>query len=493
MTELHLPKVNVNEDTATVVAWAVPDGAPVKPGDVVCTVETNKAAVDLEAEAAGYLRHRARPGQECAVQEVLGFITGSADEPLPELEWLPLPEAAAPSETRQAESDAAEGKVHTTLKARRLAEELGVDISSIKTEGVIREKDVRAFGKSAPRAKPAPSPAAGGRFNAAIVGTGSYVPERVLTNDDVIGIANINSSDEWIRAKVGVVTRHFASDDEATSDLAIKAAERAMQSAGVSAEQIGLIILATTVPDRIFPATACIVQGKLGASNAMAFDASVMCTGSVFALDIARRYIEDGSVEYALVIGSEVYSRLLDFTDRNTCIYFGDGAGAMVIGRAAPGEQGIITSYVQTNGSLYETITAPAGGTRMPPTHETVDKKLHCFRMDSKGVWAFATEAFPRAVRTVLDRAGLSAGDVDLVIPHQANINIIKFGMDELGLPMEKTHLTLEKYGNTSAASVAITLDEAFREGRIQPGDLVVLAGFGGGLAWGAVAVRWTA
>ena len=497
MNELCLPKLNVNEDAATVVAWAVADGSRVRPGDVVCTVETNKAAVDLEAEAAGYLRHRARPGQECAVQEVLGFITDSPAEPLPELEWLPLPETAEAGEPGQAESDAAEGKVHTTLKARRLAEELGVDISAITADGVIREKDVRAFAESAPRAKPAPSPApaagAGGRFNAAILGTGSYIPERVLTNDDVIGIADINSSDEWIRAKVGVVTRHFAADDEATSDLAVSAAERAMEAAGVAAEQIGLIILATTVPDRIFPATACIVQGKLGASNAMAFDASVMCTGAVYALDIARRYIEDGSVEYALVIGSEVYSRLLDFTDRNTCIYFGDGAGAMVIGRAAPGEQGIITSYVQTNGSLYETITAPAGGTRMPPTHETVDKKLHCFQMNPKGVWAFATEAFPRAVRTVLDRAGLRADDVDLVVPHQANINIIRFGMDALGLPMTKTHLTLEKYGNTSAASVAITLDEAFREGRIEPGDLVVLAGFGGGLAWGAVALRWSA
>ena len=484
MIELRLPKLNVNEDAATVVAWAVTDGSPVSPGDALCTVETNKAAVDLEAEAAGYLRHRARPGQECAVQEVLGFITTSPDDPLPELEWLPLPEAEdAPPEP--------EGHDRATLKARSLARELGVDLSQIESEDVIRESDVRAFAESNRPAKP-PCPAAR-PFTAAIVGTGSYVPERTLTNGDVIAIADINSSDEWIQAKVGVVTRRFAADDEATSDLAVRAAERAMDAAGVSADQIGLIVLATTVPDRIFPATACIVQGRLGASNAMAFDASVMCTGSVFALDIARRYIEDGSVDFALVIGSEVYSRILDFTDRNTCIYFGDGAGAMVIGRAQPGEQGIIASYVQTDGSLYETITAPAGGTRMPATHETVDRNLHCFQMDPKGVWAFATKAFPRAVRTVLSRAGLRAEDVDLVVSHQANINIIKAGMDALGLPMSKTHTTLEKYGNTSAASVAITLDEAAREGRIKPGDLVVLVGFGGGLAWGAAAVRWTA
>ena len=482
MIELKLPKLNVNEDMATVVAWTAPDGAAVSPGDVVCTVETNKAAVDLEAEAAGYLRHRARPGQECATQEVLGFITESPDEPLPELEWLPLPDVtdASPAE---------ESGDRATLKARTLAAELGVDISQIESDGAIRESDVRAFAESQ-RQTPPPCPA-GRRFAADIVGTGSYVPERVLTNSDVIAIENIQSSDEWIQTKVGVVTRHFADDDEATSDLAVKAAERAMALAGVSAGQIGLIIVATTVPDRIFPAAACIVQDRLGATNAAAFDASVMCTGAVFALDIARRYIEDGSVEYALVIGSEVYSRILDFADRNTCVYFGDGAGAIVIGRADADEPGIITSYVQTDGSRYETITALAGGTRMPATHETVDEKLHCFTMDPKGVWAFATKAFPLAVETVLARAGLRVGDVDLVIPHQANINIIKSGMASLGLPMSKVHTTLEKYGNTSAASVAITLDEAVREGRIATGDLVVLVGFGGGLAWGAAAVRW--
>ena len=483
MIELKLPKVNVNEDAATVVAWAVPDAAPVSPGNVVCTVETNKATVDLEAEAAGYLRHRARPGQECATQEVLGFITDSPDEPLPELEWLPLPDTADASSP-----DEPAGRA--TIKARTLAGELGVDLSLIDSDGVIRESDVRAVAESQ-RLAPPPCPV-GGRFAADIVGTGSYVPERVLTNDDVIAIEGIQSSDEWIQTKVGVVTRHFAADDEATSDLAVRAAERAMAAAGVSAEQIGLIVLATTAPDRIFPATACIVQGKLGATNAAAFDASVMCTGTVFALDIARRYIEDGSVDYALVIGSEVYSRILNFSDRNTCIYFGDGAGAMVIGRADADEPGIITSYVQTDGSRYETITALAGGTRMPATHETVDGKLHCFTMDPKGVWGFATKAFPRAVETVLGQAGLRTEDVDLIIPHQANINIIKAGMDSLGLPMSKVHTTLEKYGNTSAASVAVTLDEAAREGRIATGDLVVLVGFGGGVAWGAVAVRWT-
>ncbi len=482
MTELKLPKLNVNEDAATVVAWMLPDGAHVSPGDAVCTVETNKAAVDLEADASGYLRHRASPGQECATQEVLGFITESPDDPLPALEWLPLPDTAdAPGPDEPA------GRA--TLKARSLAAELDVDLSLIESDDVIRESDVRAFAQS-PHPVPAPCPT-GRTFAADIVGTGSYIPKRVLTNADVIAIEGIQSSDEWIQTKVGVVTRHYAADDEATSDLAVKAAERAMASAGVSAGQIGLIVLATTAPDRIFPATACIVQGKLGATNAAAFDASVMCTGSVFALDIARRYIEDGSVDYALVIGSEVYSRILDFSDRNTCIYFGDGAGAMVIGRADADEPGIITSYVQTDGSRYETITALAGGTRMPATHETVDKKLHSFRMDPKGVWEFATKAFPRAVRTVLDRAGLRVEDVDLIIPHQANINIIKAGMDSLGLPMSKVHTTLEKYGNTSAASVAVTLDEAARSGRIATGDLVVLVGFGGGLAWGAAAVRW--
>lgn len=513
MHQIRLPKLNVNEDSATVVAWAVEDGARVRPGDVICTVETNKAAVDLEAEADGYLRHRAKPGQECAVREVLGFITEAPDEPLPELEWLPVPEAA-PTHAA-AESDVARRppRARPTLKARCLAAELGIDVNIVKPQGVVRESDVRAFAESqshderavgslTPRVRqgagdsrrpPAAEPRAGRRFNATILGTGSYLPEKVLTNNDIISIANINTSDEWIRKRVGVVERRFAADDEATSDLAIKAGLRALDCAGVTAEQLGMIVLATTVPDRIFPSTACIVQGRIGAPNAMAFDLPVMCTGAVYALDIARRYVEDGSFEYALVIGSEVYSRMLDFTDRNSCIYFGDGAGAMVLGRAAPGEPGIITSYVQTDGTGYETITAVAGGTRMPATLETVQHGLHYFQMKPKDVWEFATSAFPRAVRTALERANLTVDDIDFLIPHQANINIIKFGMDALGIPMSKTYTTLDKYGNTSGASVAITLDEAARQGMIRRGDLVVLVGFGGGLAWGSAVMRWTA
>ena len=482
MHRILLPRLTENDASATLVVWAVPDGSRVGLGDIVCSIETSKATFDIAAEADGFLRCRAEPGRECAVREVLGFISETPDEPAPELEWLPLPESPP--------AEMPEGERRATLKARRLADKLSVDLSALHAEGVIRENDVRAAAASKRPVRRAP---VGRRFNATILGTGSYIPERTLTNDDVIGIGNISTSDEWIRAKVGVATRHFAADDEATSDLAVIASERALEAADVSAEQLGLIIVATTVPDHVFPATACIVQARLGAANAMAFDAMAMCTGTVYALDIARRYIEDGSVEYALVIGSEVYSRILDFTDRSTCIYFGDGAGSMVVGRAAPGEDGVITSFVRNDGSSYETLIAPAGGTRMPATHETVDSGLHYLRMDPKGVWNFATRVFPDAVRTVVERAGLQLSDVDMVIPHQSNVNIIKSGMDALGLPMTKTHLTLEKYGNTSAASVAITLDEAVREGRIGPGDLIVLVGYGGGLAWGAAAVRWTA
>ena len=490
MWELRLPKVNVNEDAATFVAWIVDDGGRVEPGQPVCTVETNKAALDLEAGAAGYLRHRAQPGQECAVREVLGFVTDTADQPLPALDWLPLPDDA---EHRASEAAQRPPRARATLKARRLAAELGVDLWQVKSQGVIRETDVQAFADSAPQRSRRTAARPARPFTAAILGTGSYLPERVMTNNDIISIANINTSDEWIRKRVGVAERRFAADDEATSDLSLEAARRALDSAGLTADQIGLIILATTVPDRIFPATACIVQGKIGASNAMAYDVSVMCTGTVYALDIARRYIEDGSVRYALVIGSEVYSRMLDFTDRSSCIYFGDGAGAMVLGRASPGETGIISSYVQTDGSGYETITALAGGTRMPATLETVEHGLHYFRMDAKVVWTFATGAFPRAVRSALDRAGVGVDDIDFIISHQANINIIRFGMDALGIPMSKTYTTLDKYGNTSGASVAITLDEAHRKGLIRRGDLVVLVGFGGGLAWGSAVMRWAA
>jgi 3-oxoacyl-[acyl-carrier-protein] synthase-3 len=495
MWHLKLPKVNVNEDSATVVAWAVEDGARVAAGDVVCSVETDKATLDLESEAGGFLRHRAKPGQECAVQEVLGFVTETPDEPLPERDWLPLPEVETPHKHGPVDAEKSEAatRVRVTLRARRLAAELGVDPHAVKTSGVVREADVRAFAESHESEREPPGASALPGYRATILGTGSYLPEQVMTNNDVISIANINTSDEWIRAKIGIEERRFAGDDEATSDLALFAARRALESAGVAPDQIGMIVLATTVPDRIFPATACIVQGTLGCPNAMAFDVSVMCTGTVYALDIARRYIEDGSVEHALVIGSEVYSRMLDFTDRSSCIYFGDGAGAMVVGRAAPGEPGILTSYVQTDGTGYETITALAGGTRMPATLETVENGLHYFRMDPKGVWNFATGAFPRAVRTALERAGVGIGDVDFLISHQANINIIQYGMDALGLPMSKTHTTLHKYGNTSGASVAIALDEAHRMGKIRRGDLVVLVGFGGGLAWGAAVMRWTA
>ena len=493
MHEIRLPKLNVNEDSATIVAWATADGERVEPGQVVCTVETNKAAVDLEAEVGGYLRHRARPGQECAVREVLGFVTESADEPVPELEWLPLPETAGPLRSAPGADKTPPPRARATLKARRLAAELGLDVAQVKSQGVVREEDVRRFAETRHPARPAAAVHTARRYNAAVLGTGSYLPERVLTNNDIISIANINTSDEWIRKKVGVLERRFAADDEATSDLAIKAAVRALDAAGVTAEQLGMVVLATTVPDRIFPSTACIVQGKIGAPNSMAFDLPVMCTGTVYALDIARRYVEDGSVEYALVIGSEVYSRMLDFTDRNSCIYFGDGAGAMVLGRAPPGEPGILTSYVQTDGTGYETITAVAGGTRMPATLETVQHGLHYFQMKPKNVWEFATGAFPRAVRTALEHADLTVDDVDFLISHQANLNIIKFGMDALGIPMSKTYTTLDKYGNTSGASVAITLDEACRAGMIRRGDLVVLVGFGGGLAWGSAVMRWSA
>ena len=484
---IHLPRLNVNEDTAIVVGWAVDDGEKVGPGDIVCTVETNKAAVDLEAEAEGFLRHRIQPGQECAVGQVLGFVTERPDSPLPEPEDVAAPKSAASPE------EARPPRARATLKARRLAAEFGVDLDQVKPQGVIREEDVRRFVESAePTAGPSEKTGAGKRYAAMILGTGSYLPERVLTNNDVISIANINSSDEWIRKRVGVVERRFAADDEATSDLAIQAARRALDAADVRPEELDMIVLATTVPDRIFPGTACIVQGELGAPNAMAFDLPVMCTGTVYAIDIVRRYIEDGSAESALVIGSEVYSRMLDFTDRNSCIYFGDGAGAMVLGRAPAGEPGILTSYVQTDGSGYETITAPAGGTRMPASIETVQHGLHYFQMKPKHVWEFATRAFPRAVRTALERANLTVDDIDFLVAHQANINIIKFGMDALGIPMSKTYTTLDRYGNTSGASVAITLDEANRKGLIRRGDLVVLVAFGGGLAWGSAVLRWT-
>lgn len=322
-----------------------------------------------------------------------------------------------------------------------------------------------------------------------IVGTGSYLPVRVVTNKDLE--ATLDTTDEWIFTKTGIRQRHIADASEATSDLALKASVAALDQAGIRAEDLDLILVATSSPDMIQPSTAAILQGKLGAKRAGAFDIGAVCAGYAYALGVAFGIMR-GCDQYrrVLVVGAETYSRILDWKDRSTCVFFGDGAGAAVLARTR--EAGYLSQCLATDGSKWDVIQFPAGGSRMPATQATLDGGLHAFRMDGRKVWDFAIVAFPDAVRTVALAAGVQVADIDWVIAHQANINIIRKAMEILGLPFERAHTTIEHTANTSGASIPIALDDAARSGRIRPGQLVCMVGFGGGLAWGAVLVRWT-
>jgi 3-oxoacyl-[acyl-carrier-protein] synthase-3 len=324
-------------------------------------------------------------------------------------------------------------------------------------------------------------------MKARIAGTGSYAPTRVLTNADLEGM--VATSDEWIRERTGIRERRIAATGEACSDLAVQAGKRALKAAGVPASDLDMILLATCTGDFPLPATACLVQHQLGATKAGACDLSAACCGFVYALSVADAYIKTG-MRHVLVIGSEVMSAITDWTDRNTCVLFGDGAGAVVLS-ASDGERGILSTDLRSDGTLCELIMVPGGGSRMPPSEKVLAERLHYIKM--KG-----NETFKVAVRTLEDiaRATLAANhveveDLDLYIPHQANVRILKAVMERLGLPMEKVLLNLDRYGNTSAASIPIALDEAVREGRIKDGSLVMLGAFGAGLTWASAMIRW--
>lgn len=319
-------------------------------------------------------------------------------------------------------------------------------------------------------------------IRAGIKGIGSYVPPKVMTNDDWAQI--VDTSDEWITTKTGISERRIAEENDCTSDLAVKAAAPALKEAGVKPENLDLVVLATSSPDVPMSSTAAIVQHKLGAVNAGAFDVMAVCTGFIHALDVGARYAVDPYIDNVLVVASEVYSKILNWKDRTTCVFFGDGAGATVLQKTEEG--GVIGSWLRADGGGAGVIEIPAGGTRNPISHEMIDEAKQYFYMDGRAVWDFAVEAFPQAVRGVLDRYGYALDDVDMIIPHQANINIIKVGMEKLGLPMERAHTNLHKYGNMAGASIPVALHEAIQVGKISKGDLVVTVGFGGGLTWGA-------
>jgi 3-oxoacyl-[acyl-carrier-protein] synthase-3 len=328
-----------------------------------------------------------------------------------------------------------------------------------------------------------------GQRYAQITGWGMCVPERVVTNADLSRV--VDTTDEWIYSMTGIHERRIAADDrDTTATLATRAARQALRVAGITPAQVNLVIVATVTPERIFPATASLVQDALGASNAGAFDLAAGCSGFVYGLSVAGDVIRSGGAEHILVIGSETLSRITDWTDRNTCVLFGDGAGAVVLS-ACDEECGVLASVLGSDGSGGELLIVPAGGSRCPTTQETVRNGDHFIKMNGREVFRFATTIVPKATEAVVKKAGWEMTDLSFIIPHQANSRIIESAAKRLGLPKEQFFVNVDRYGNTSAASIPIALCEAITEDRIHPGDKLVLVGFGAGLTWAAAAVKW--
>ena len=320
-----------------------------------------------------------------------------------------------------------------------------------------------------------------------IMGTGSYVPERILTNNDLAKIVDTN--DEWITTRTGIRERRIASDDEATSDLAFKAAEKAIMDAGIDKNEIELIIVATMTQDHLTPSTAALVQDKLGI-KAAAFDVSAACTGFIYGFTAGYSFIKAGIYKKVLVIGAETMSRVTDWEDRGTCILFGDGAGAVVLGEVETG--GFLASHLAADGSGACELIVPAGGSRKAATAETIENREVYLKMNGREVFKFAVKAFPESVENVLTQQNLIADDIDIFIPHQANVRIIEAIAKRFKQPLDKFFVNLHKYGNTSGASIPIALDEASKEGRFKKGDKIVATGFGGGLTYGSILFEWS-
>lgn len=320
-----------------------------------------------------------------------------------------------------------------------------------------------------------------------IIGLGAYLPEKILTNKDLEKM--VETTDEWITTRTGIKERRIARCDEATSDMATEAARNALRDAGLTAADIDLIIVATITPDMFFPATACLVQEKIGARHVPAFDISVACSGFIYGLAIADRFIASGVYKHALVIAAEKLSAITDWSDRNTCVLFGDGAGAAVLGPVEKG--GILSVCLGANGKEGDLIKLPAGGSRIPATKKSIEDKLHFIKMNGVELFKHAVKIMADAALGATQPLGLKAEDLALVIPHQANIRILKAVAKRMGLTEDKIYLNIEKYGNMSAASSAVALVEAIKSGRIKRGDKILLDAFGGGLTWGAIVIEW--
>jgi 3-oxoacyl-[acyl-carrier-protein] synthase-3 len=337
-------------------------------------------------------------------------------------------------------------------------------------------------------ARPAVAPAVS-RY-AHVTGWGMAVPDKVVTNDDLARL--VETSDEWITTRTGIRERRVAGPKDTTASLAVQAARRALEVANIEPDEVDLIVVATSTPEYIMPATACLVQDALGATQAGAFDLSAACTGFIYALSLGAQSIRSGASNTVLVIGSETMSRVVNWRDRGTCILFGDGAGAFLLqARETPG--GVLHSLLRSDGSGGESLIIPAGGSKIPSSFTSVRDNLHTIQMDGKEVYRFATRVMASAVRDVTQRAGLALEDVRLIVPHQANRRIIDSSAKTLGLPEDRFVINVDRYGNTSAASIPIAVCEAVTQGRLRPDDHLVLVGFGAGLTWGAVLVQWEA
>jgi 3-oxoacyl-[acyl-carrier-protein] synthase III len=322
-----------------------------------------------------------------------------------------------------------------------------------------------------------------------ITGLGTHVPERVVTNDDLAKL--VDTSDEWIVDRTGIRERRFAADGEALSDLALPAAREALEQAGVTSREIDLLIVATVTADMQFPSTAAILADQLGASEAAAYDLAAGCTGFMYGIAQAYGMVESGLSRRSLVIGADVLSKLMNFSDRSTCVLFGDGAGAVVVERAA--DEGFLGFELGADGAGGKDLNLPAGGSRMPTTAETVASGAHYVHMNGREVFKFATRVLVSSAQEVLEECDLSIEDVDVYVPHQANVRIIDHAVAKLGIPKEKVIVNVDRYGNTSSASIPLALAEAVSSGQLKQGDMVLMTGMGAGLTWGSAVMRWTA
>jgi 3-oxoacyl-[acyl-carrier-protein] synthase-3 len=323
-----------------------------------------------------------------------------------------------------------------------------------------------------------------------IAGLSTFVPPKVLTNHDLERL--VNTTDEWILQRTGIRERHIAEPGVATSDLAKEAAEGALLEAGITADQLGFIVVGTTTPDTIFPSTACLLQNKIGAHNAWGFDLGAACSGFTYSLTTAMQMVATGATDYALAVGADVMSSIIDYTDRTTCVLFGDGAGAIVLAPAGEGEPHIIDFAHKIDGSGGDALCMPAGGSKLPASHETVDNRLHYVKQEGATVFKFAVKNTEEIARRLLDRHGIEPSQIDLFVSHQANRRIIEAAAERLGLVPDKVIINLEMYGNTTAGTIPLALADARRQGRLKNGDLVLLCSVGAGFTVGAVLLRWS-